>query len=1512
MRLALSVLGATGQRSDVLLRVEENATIGEVASALEQVVRDDANGTGTGRPQGSRRGPRLAVVIRMPEPSAPARGATREVSAAPSVASDVPAGTLWRDGVALDPDVRALDRLADGAVVALHSSSAGATAGAEPRGAVEVRVVAGPCAGPVHRLPLGAARVGHAPDCAVVLADSTVADHAATLYVSPEGVRVAPANGVGARLEDRPLDGPTAWAEGDYLWLGTTALALATPEPPDLDLSPGRAGGQVVHRPPRLSPPPRRARLVVPQPPVRSEPPRLPLLAALLPLLAGVALYAVTRRASFLLFTLLTPVLLLGGWLSEARFGRQRYRSDLAAYRQRQAEHEAELAEATSRDRDERRADLPDPAALLLTATGPRRRLWERRPEDPDALALRLGVAELPARVDLVLPPGTTTGHDPPRPPRVDGVPVSVPLAQLGVLGLAGDLGASRALARWLVAQAAVLHGPGDLEVVVLAPGADAGAAWNWVRWLPHARVDTGGRTGVDAVALVGADPETVMRRVGELVGVLKERNRAASAAHGGPLPRRTLLILDGARALRRIPGVAQLLADGPDAGIVAVCLDTDERSLPEECRTVGTWARDHPGLVELRGGGLEALGVVRADQVATSWCERVARALAPLRDPGRGEGDKLPESGRLVDLLGAEPTAATVAAGWAEGAGCTEVAVGWCADGPYHLDLSRDGPHALVAGTTGAGKSELLQTLIASLAVANRPDALIFVLIDYKGGAAFKDCARLPHTVGMVTDLDGRLTERALASLSAELRRREEVLRAAGGKDLEAYRRLSASQSGLPALPRLVLVIDEFASLVNELPDFVTGLVGIAQRGRSLGIHLVLATQRPAGVVSADIRANTNLRIALRVTDAAESVDVIDAPDASTIERSTPGRCYVRSGASSLVAVQTARVGGRRPADTAEATPAAAVVDWPALGRPAPLAHDPAWADEVTDLALLVDAVRAAAEAAGVSRQPSPWLAPLPPVVAVSDVMSTQAGSPSLQGENGLTPVALGLVDVPGEQSRVPFVLDLIRGGHLLVAGSARSGRSTLLRTLAGSLADSAGPEDVHLYGIDCGSNALLPLVALPHCGALVTRDQPERLERLLSRLLAEVSRRQQLLAEAGCASIAEQRSSALRPQDRLPVMVLLLDRWEGFVSAFENYDLGRLVDSVLRLLREGPAVGLRTVVTSDRTGMVGQVSALFEDRLVLRLADAGDYALAGIPARQVPREPGPGRGLWPTSRGLLEVQVAVLDRDGAGTAQVAALQALARGARSRWPTPAGSRRPLRVDALPVRVTSREVSALDPAQVPSPDESPLWALIGAGGDELTPVGVDLAASSGFVVAGAARSGRSTALTTMSRSLLERATPLVLITPRRSPLQALAEHPGVLATLGADDQPERLRHAVAGQRRYALVVDDAELLVDTALAPALEEAVRSARDGEHAVALAGTGEDLAGQYRGFVVDACRARTGLLLNPSAPADGDVLGVRLPRGVSASAAGPPGRGLLVMHGQSWPVQVALPDS
>ncbi|MFA1539622.1 FtsK/SpoIIIE domain-containing protein [Actinomadura monticuli] len=1488
MRISFTALTGGGPR-DVVINLDSEVTVDGVAQSLAATLD----------------GPRPALTPRFSKAALLAKDGRPATDGGPRRA-------LWMDGRMLDPQALAVKELRDGAVVAVEQRGAAATVLAEPTGLVEVRVIGGPAAGSVHRLGLGTSTIGSGHDVDVVLDDPSVPARSLRLTVGREAVEVeasALTMRGSAALDGTPLGAKTIWPVGGLLTVGGSVLTLAPSSAPDAHLEPLPEGGLAFNRPPRLRPAHRARTLDVPKRPERNPRERLRLFGALLFSAFGLVMAFALGQWWWALFALAWPVMTLGEWIGDRLHGRKSYKKALKEYHRRSGEFDDEMERLRREDEAERRALHPDPAEVLLTATGPRRRLWERRRDDADVLHLRLGLADLPARIELTGEAGEVPV------PAARQVPVALPLADLGVIGLTGPRHASRGLARWLVAQAAVLHSPRDLAIVVLSADQRSGTEWNWVRWLPHCAP----REGEDCVALVGTDPESAAHRVTELAIKVTERRRAAQAEssffgqEGAPsVPYNILIVLDGARALRRIPGMPMLLSRGAEYGLYAVCVDDEERLLPEECQAVAAWEPQWPSLIRLQGQGLDDVGPVVADQVSATWSDRVARALAPVRDVSREDADdSIPADVRLLDVLGMpDPTAEHILQAWSQAGGrTTRVPIGVGSGQTYEVDLRADGPHGLIAGTTGAGKSELLQTLIASLAVANRPDEMTFVLIDYKGGAAFKDCGRLPHTVGMVTDLDGHATERALESLAAELRRREEILLEAGAKDIDDFNDLRAADPGLPTMARLVLVIDEFAAMVTELPDFVTGLVDIGRRGRSLGVHLILATQRPAGVVTADIRANTNLRIALRVTDPDESADVLDSPDAAQISKSTPGRCYIRSGVSAPQPVQSARIGGRRPGDAGATGPSVLPLPWQGLGHPLPAPRDPA--DDTTlatDLGVLVQAIDEAARRAGIARRPSPWLNPLPERIRLTT--RTAAGGSVVD----VPPIRFGITDLPGVQSREELGLDLATGGHLYLAGSAQSGRSTALRTIAGSLAASCSPYDAHLYAIDCGANALLPLISLPHCGAVVTRDQLDRCERLLTALTAEVARRQQLLAEAGFASLAEQRA-AVAATDRLPWTVLLLDRWEGFLGAFEHYDYGRLVDQAVRLLREGAAVGLRGVFTGDRSGLGGQISTVFDRRLLLRMADPNDYGYGGLQDRQIPAAMPPGRALEPGAPGTppRESQICILGDDPSGTSQVAVLQEIARTCVTRYGRLPRRQRPLHVDELPVRVTYREAMSLDP-DFTAP--SPLWALVGVGGDTLAPVGIDLLNEGpGFAVAGPPRSGRSTTLRTIVHSLLDPAVggglvPVVLVTPRRSPLRQLAGHPGVLGVLTSDSDPDDLADAIGDEHRYAVIVDDAELLDETDMDDALRDVLRTARDGEHAVVIGGTTADLSRGYRGFLSDTRRSRSGVLLSIDSPDDGDLFGLRLPR--NAPLGGPTGRGLFVATGLTTQIQTALPPT
>jgi S-DNA-T family DNA segregation ATPase FtsK/SpoIIIE len=1471
-----------------------------------------------------------------------------------------PPVSLWLGEEMLDPSLALVaSPVRHGAVVGVGGPQPDVLA--EPAGPVEVRVAGGPGSGRVYRLTVGSTAVGSSPSCPIHVDDPGLppvalwvdVDAAGQVLLRPEEgcrgatrqvlVREHPLPGpivlarpeAAARrrrpsrwrrwrpdpgaaiphdlvdpaadvpvvhLDRRPLSEPKPWRPGDALVVGDALLELALTEAADASLSPSPGGvTSDYNRPPRLLPAPRTTVFALPTEPSRPERMPFPLLMVIAPILMAAAMYWFTKSPYSLIFAVFSPMMAISNVTSSRRTARVRYRDQLEKYYERSRSIRQKAFEALAAERAARRRDLPDPATLLLVATGPRARLWERRDDDPDWLRVRVGTADVPSEVTLRDP--AREEHEGPQRWTAPDVPVWVDVAGAPVVGIAGPDAARRSLGRWAVAQAAVLHSPADLDLVVLA-GAEGDADWSWVRWLPHVR-----REGGENLAQVGADDATIASRVAELVALMQARQAFLRDARTPPRWSPVLVVLDGARRLRLLPGVVSLLQNGPGVGLHFLCLDADHRRLPEECRAVvvtdGRAAR-----LDVAGRGTTQ--AIRADDVSVAWCERIGRALAPIRDVSSEDlAGALPGSSRLLGVLGLDPPdSATIARGWAAGGRTTQAVIGEGADGPFAVDIRRDGPHGLIAGTTGSGKSELLQTLIASLSVGNRPDEMTFVLVDYKGGAAFKDCKDLPHTVGMVTDLDGHLTTRALESLGAELRRREHLLAAAGAKDIEDYTAARTLPGGptLP-MPRLMLIIDEFAALVAELPDFVTGLVDIARRGRSLGVHLLLATQRPAGVVSAEIKSNTTLRIALRVTDPQDSQDVIETSDAAAIPKSLPGRAYARLGHASLTPFQSSRVGGR-PREAGAAAVGLTDVTWSLLGASAAGPVTTSGEDDVsvpTDLAALVAEIRAATELSGIAPSPSPWLPPLPDVVTLAEARRLSEGHGPASGD--LAPLVLGLADVPAEQRRAPAVLDLGRGGHLAIIGGPRSGRSAALRTVAGAVASSAHPRDVHLYGIDCGSNALLPVLALPHTGAVVSRDQPDRMGRLTSRLVAEVSRRQQQLAREGFASLAEHR--AARPPDRrLPHLLVIFDRWEGFIAAFDSFDSGRLVDQWLSILSEGGGVGVTVVLTCDRTGLSGRISTLVDDKLILRMTDPSDFSAIGLVARQVPEHMPPGRGF--RGDGVTETQIALLSDDPAGPAQVAALQALGRRAADLAGELPRASRPFRVDPLPVRITATEALALADGEAL---DTELPAAV--GGDTLSLRFWDaLQHGPGMIVAGPRRSGRSTALIYLATAALSRGWRVGVVTGRISPLRSLPAHPGLVGSWTADGDRHEVTAAIAGLvpgpdvPPSLLVVDDLELLgTDDWLAEAVADHVGAVRDTGGAVIGAGSTEELAGMYRGPVVALKRARSGILLSPQSLNDGDLFGLRLPR--SVLGAGPPGRGVLVRAGSWESVQVPWPE-
>ncbi|MFF4401400.1 FtsK/SpoIIIE domain-containing protein [Streptomyces sp. NPDC001480] len=1529
MRLTLTVVDPFGGGSaDVVLDADPESTVGDIAQELaKQVGQGGAQVIPIGQAgqggQAGRGGQSLPAV---------ARGSGPQV---------------YVDGYAVDPGATVVGSpLREGAVVSLQDP-AGCLPG-EPTGLVELRVAGGPAAGFVHRLGVGRYDIGSGAASYVRIDDPEVDARALTLSVATDGscrvvvhqeTRDEGQGGGGVTLDGKPIDGDE-WPLGGQIAIGNTLLELARYTPPNAALKWSDDGvGLDYNRPPRLRPPERQTKFRLPTPPREYEARPLPWLMALTPLVGSVVSVLIFHRWYYLIMAGLSPIMLFANYFMDKKHGRKSHAKQVKEYKEQKERIEKDAQDALIAERQDRRGAVPDPASVLSLGTGPRTRLWERRRTDRDHLLVRFGTGRLPSEV--VLDDPEQDDHRRQVTWYIEDAPVALSLRSLGVIGMAGPGDSARALGRWAVAQTAALHSPMDVQFYVLSENS-ARDSWDWVRWLPHAR--PGG--GQDANVLIGTDAETVGARIGELTQILDARKKAAenNRGQGTSFSEPDIVVVwDGSRRLRSLPGVVRLLREGPAVSVYAVCLDAEERFLPGECQAFvvaepkareydaagqqpvrqqaaggfpaggfpsfhQAWQSTDPQVEQVQQAqelrlrveeaGAERLTDVRPDFVSPAWCLRLARALSPLRDiSGETEDSALPGASRLLDVLQLEPpTGDAIVARWRMGGQSTMAVIGESYDGSFGIDMRRDGPHGLIAGTTGSGKSELLQTIVASLAVANTPENMTFVLVDYKGGSAFKDCVKLPHTVGMVTDLDAHLVERALESLGAELKRREHILAAADAKDIEDYQDLVRRDPSHAPVPRLLIVIDEFASMVRDLPDFVTGLVNIAQRGRSLGIHLLLATQRPSGVVSPEIRANTNLRIALRVTDGGESSDVIDSPEAGHISKSTPGRAYVRLGHASLVPFQSGRVGGRRPgaADPAALAPWVGELTWEDLGRAA-LAKPKSEAredEEITDLKVLVDAVRDANRTLGIPAQHSPWLPALSETLLLDEIETPAAAVAA--GPGKLPPAPYGVEDLPADQARRPVVVDFATFGHLMIGGAPRSGRSQVLRTIAGSLARTHSCADVHLYGIDCGNGALNALTRLPHCGAVVGRNQTERVIRLVNRLKGELSRRQDLLAEKGYADIGEQRAAA--PEDeRLPHIVVLLDRWEGWMPTLGEIDHGSLTDELTTMMREGASVGIHLVITGDRTLLVGRVATLTEDKYGLRLADRSDFSTLGIPARKVPEEIPPGRAFRNESG--TETQFALLTQDTTGQGQAAAISAIGEAATARDASVPRARRPFRVDSLPSRISFTDAWEM---RDPEASRSRLWALAGIGGDEIVGFGPDLAEGvPTFVIAGPAKSGRSTVLMNFAQSFLAQGVRLVVAAPRQSPLRGLDGTEGVLKVFTGDDIDEddfeEVIDSASVEEPVAVLVDDGEILEDCDAESHMKKIVSRGAERGLALVIAGDEEDVCSGFSGWQVDAKKGRRGILLSPQDTSSGDLVGVRLNRSLVGGQV-VPGKGML----------------
>ncbi|MGH3242289.1 MAG: type VII secretion protein EccCa, partial [Spirillospora sp.] len=786
----------------------------------------------------------------------------------------------------------------------------------------------------------------------------------------------------------------------------------------------------------------------------------------------------------------------------EMDVGRRLYMRGLAQHRRR-------MRRSVARQRDALMYLHPEPGALWSVAAS--HRLWERRPEDADFAVVRVGTGPQSPATKLIPPDTKPLERLEPLSAlalrrflstysAIDDLPLAVALTGFARLHVRGDRAAVRGLLRAMLAQLATVHAPDDLRIAVCV-GPQETADWDWVKWLPHAlhpeKSDAAGPLRLVAPTVPGVEAM--------LEDLLGPRPRFDPDARRGSVPHLVVVIDGGA-----VAGSDHLMAGGGLEGVTVIDLTTPPPRTLDRTTLVLDVAADG-ALAAATFDGETELG--RADALDPAEAEGLARVLAPLRLTSGVSGEALGNDLGLAELLGlGDPYAFDPTSSWVQRPNRDRLRVmfGIREDGsPVEIDLKESaqdgmGPHGLLIGATGSGKSELLRTLVLTLAIHHPPNSLNFALIDFKGGATFTRLDGLPHTSAVITNLEEELelADRMTDAINGELIRRQELLRAAGNfASLRDYERARAAGAPLPEVPTLLVICDEFSELLDRRPDMIETFVQIGRIGRALGVHLLLASQRLEEGRLRGLDTHLSYRIGLRTFSAIDSRTVLGVTDAYELP-TAPGHGFLKFGSEPMLRFRAAYVSGAYRRPEAGGGPVGGAAAEPleyGTGYVAPAVvpveqarkQDPD--DPTVDSLMDILADRLSGRGTPAHQV---WLPPLdepPPLDALLGELTTGperglcATAPGMAAS--LHAVA-GIVDRPREQRRDPLVFDLsAASGHVLVLGGPRSGKSTAVRTVISSLALTHTPREIQFYCLDFGGGTLAALRGLPHVGGIAGR---------------------------------------------------------------------------------------------------------------------------------------------------------------------------------------------------------------------------------------------------------------------------------------------------------------------------------------------------------------------------------------------------------------------------------------
>ncbi len=1192
------------------------------------------------------------------------------------------------------------------------------------------------------------------------------------------------------------------------------------------------------------------------------------------------------------LFALMSPLMAIGSWL-ESKFRGRKARIQLSRTSARELKNFQESLSLLRAEEIQRRKNKQVNPLEALWRIQHSEKIWERRDGQPDFFHAILGSYNPKWLPEMHGRPGQAELQDNMLPEALKILEKLAPLQdvplqfQLGgqTLGIAGHREISLQLVRWLVIQSALFQGPADLIIQAdcglgepesaESSGEFSGQTlelpeeWKWISWLPH--------------CFDNADVDNANVRSASVSNV-NAGNASIDNVNVGNKNRTQLLIADSWYKSQ----ISSYALSQPESGTIV--LAPRLKDLPPECTSI-IKIIDSAGNAEILNLAESASHKFRIDGISKSYAKNCAQKMARYADPENAADSRLPAKAYLGEITKLENLNTESQIGvWQNSRKLKNLraSIGISKKGVLVLDLVKDGPHGLIAGTTGSGKSELLRTLVASLAHTASADLINFVLIDYKGGSAFDACVGLPHIAGIVTDLDPSLSQRALISLKAELIRREKILRKASAEDIDSY-------SG--SLPRLLIIIDEFASMAEELPEFLNSLVETARRGRSLGVHLILATQRPGGAVNSNIRANTNFRISLRTLSEADSMDVLESPDAAFLPRQVPGRACIKLGNSPLRIFQSAQASQASP--------------W--LKEPVLISNSgdfktAASSAAASDIQKIIQTTQKAHKQLGLANPHKPWQDPLPKFLDINSLSRNKKAK-------AINTINIGLVDIPEKQSMEPLEWNLA-GGNLGLVGPRLSEWLASLAILA-----ARHIPNLHIYILDSG-HKLDALSQLPQCCGVFALENAEMISQLLDILSIRLK-----------SSPAQTENSAIPPEN--PIMVLS-DNIEGLFTSLESDRNYARQQQLEQIIMEGTprgiywALGLNNPAVSKRRLIKMSSMQIFSG-----LKSSAEYLEAGIVGNPVlqteaginPEKELLGNCSQPGHSGK-EAKIATLKNFKSLHAEI---QKICRKTKKSAYAP-------RLEALPSLITMQEVmkmrEAMEMREVMRMEEAmkvqeaeaarPSTAKIktDAGvnfSGKMSPVlafgitkktedprafeaaAFDLSVNRHLLIAGPPKSGKTTSLLSFAESGKKAGALITAICSPESPLnsspaiQICARSP---ADLDAKTQPAKTPVLILIDNAH-LVRDEQEILYNLA----------ADEDNPIHILAAGKNDILHRYSQRWFTEVRSSKAGLLLNPD-PIDGELFGIRLHDSGNTIRFSAAGRALMVSPEGVRTCQTALP--